>query len=106
MPPIPPTRQSTPVVAVVVHFRGADDTLACVASLRRQQPAPRIVVVDNVHDPAQQLVPELALDEMGDDGLFMAFSLKTPDALVERCRAAFERLRRAGRLPRPGSGQS
>lgn len=57
-------------------------------------------------DPAQQLVPELALDEMGDDGLFMAFSLKTPDALVERCRAAFERLRRAGRLPRPGSGQS
>ena len=35
---------------------------------------------------------------VGDDGLFMAFSLKTPDALVERCRAAFERLRRAGRL--------
>lgn len=47
MPPVPPTRQLTPVVAVVVHYRGADDTLACVASLRRQQPAPRIVVVDN-----------------------------------------------------------
>lgn len=34
--------------AVVVHYRGSDDTLRAVASLRRQRPAPQpIVVVDN-----------------------------------------------------------
>lgn len=41
------TDHGASVTAVVVHYRGADDTLACVASLRRQQPAPRVVVVDN-----------------------------------------------------------
>lgn len=57
-------------------------------------------------DPALQLKAELKLEEIGDNGLYMAFSLGTSDALVERCRQAFERLRRAGRLPRVGRGGS
>lgn len=51
-------------------------------------------------DPARQLTVELPLHELGDKGLYMAFSRATPDALVERCREAFERLRRDGRLAR------
>jgi len=35
------------VVAVVVHYTDAASTLRCIASLRAQRPAPRIVVVDN-----------------------------------------------------------
>ncbi len=56
-------------------------------------------------DPDQQLTAELKLDELGGDGLYMAFSLNTPDALVERFREALDALRREGRLPRPGSGK-
>ncbi|MCZ4303871.1 transporter substrate-binding domain-containing protein [Zoogloeaceae bacterium G21618-S1] len=57
-------------------------------------------------DPAVTLKAELRLEEIGDGGLYMAFSLGTADALVERCRQAFERLRRAGRLPRASQGGS
>lgn len=38
---------ATACAAVVVHYRDAASTLRCVASLRRQRPAPWIVVVDN-----------------------------------------------------------
>lgn len=34
-------------VAVVVHYRDADSTQRCIASLRAQDPAPCVVVVDN-----------------------------------------------------------
>ncbi|KAA3654590.1 MAG: amino acid ABC transporter substrate-binding protein [Proteobacteria bacterium] len=57
-------------------------------------------------DPAQQLKAELTLHELGGDGLYMAFSHNTPDALVERVRRAFEALRRDGRLARLGAGGS
>ncbi|TVT51062.1 MAG: transporter substrate-binding domain-containing protein [Denitromonas halophila] len=57
-------------------------------------------------DPDTQLKAELKLDEIASNGLYMAFSLATPDAVVERCRQAFERLRRAGRLPGQKSGGS
>ncbi|MFT4511552.1 MAG: N-acetylglucosaminyl-diphospho-decaprenol L-rhamnosyltransferase [Planctomycetota bacterium] len=33
--------------AVVVHYRNAEDTLACIASLRQQAERPGIVVIDN-----------------------------------------------------------
>jgi len=48
-------------------------------------------------DPAN-LHAELRLQELGGDGLYMAFSLDTPDALVERCRRALEAVRSDGRL--------
>jgi GT2 family glycosyltransferase len=38
---------ATAVAAVVVHYRGAHDTLACVRSLRAQGEDLRIVVIDN-----------------------------------------------------------
>lgn len=57
-------------------------------------------------DPAQQLKAELKLHELGGDGLYMAFSHNTPDALVARVRRAFETLRRDGRLARLGAGGS
>jgi GT2 family glycosyltransferase len=38
---------SADVVAVVVHYRGADDTLACVQSLRAHAAGTPVVVVDN-----------------------------------------------------------
>src|SRR5262249_54314110 len=43
----PRTATATAVAAVVVHYRGAHDTLACVESLRAQGEALRIVVIDN-----------------------------------------------------------
>jgi N-acetylglucosaminyl-diphospho-decaprenol L-rhamnosyltransferase len=45
-----PTARTAPpatCAAVVVHYRDAASTLRCVESLRRQQPSPWIVVVDN-----------------------------------------------------------
>jgi polar amino acid transport system substrate-binding protein len=49
-------------------------------------------------DPAQVLVRALPLPDLGgSDGLYMAFSLKTPDAVVERFRAGLEAVRRSGR---------
>ncbi|MFK7742464.1 MAG: glycosyltransferase family 2 protein [Planctomycetota bacterium] len=39
--------QLAAVAAVVVHYRNATDTLACVASLAAQEPRPHIFVVDN-----------------------------------------------------------
>lgn len=48
-------------------------------------------------DPEQMLVRALPLpDLMQDEGLNMAFSLKTPDAVVERFRRSLETLRRNG----------
>jgi N-acetylglucosaminyl-diphospho-decaprenol L-rhamnosyltransferase len=41
------TTTATAVAAVVVHYRGAHDTLACVQSLRAQGENLRIVVIDN-----------------------------------------------------------
>jgi len=43
----PRTATATAVAAVVVHYRGAHDTLACVESLRAQREELRIVVIDN-----------------------------------------------------------
>ncbi|MBT0963672.1 substrate-binding periplasmic protein [Denitromonas iodatirespirans] len=57
-------------------------------------------------DPAQQLKAALRLHELGGDGLYMAFSHNTSDAVVERFRRAFEALRRDGRLARLGMGGS
>lgn len=49
-------------------------------------------------DPAQVLVRALPLPDLGgSDGLYMAFSLKTPDAVVERFRAGLEAVRKSGR---------
>ncbi len=48
-------------------------------------------------DPAS-LHAELRLQELGGDGLYMAFSRNTPDELVERCRRALEAVRADGRL--------
>lgn len=48
-------------------------------------------------DPERVLVRALPLpDLMQDDGLNMAFSLKTPDAVVERFRKSLEAIRRNG----------
>lgn len=57
-------------------------------------------------DPAQQLKAALQLHELGGEGLYMAFSHTTSDAVVERFRRAFEALRRDGRLARLGVGGS
>lgn len=57
-------------------------------------------------DPAQQLKAALQLHELGGEGLYMAFSHTTSDAVVERFRRAFEALRRDGRLARLGAGGS
>ena len=48
-------------------------------------------------DPTQVLHRALALPDLGTHGLGMAFSLKTPDATVERFRAGLQRLRDSGR---------
>lgn len=48
-------------------------------------------------DPAKTLVRALALPELGgDDGLYMAFSLKTPAPLVARLRQALQRIHENG----------
>jgi polar amino acid transport system substrate-binding protein len=48
-------------------------------------------------DPAQVLVRALPLPDLAqDEGLSMAFSVKTPDALVERLRKGLETVRRNG----------
>jgi polar amino acid transport system substrate-binding protein len=48
-------------------------------------------------DPAQVLVRALPLPDLAqDEGLSMAFSAKTPDALVERLRRSLETVRRNG----------
>lgn len=49
-------------------------------------------------DPARMLRPALSLPDLGgDDGLNMAFSLKTSDALVERFRQGLQAIRGNGR---------
>ena len=49
-------------------------------------------------DPARALVRVMPLPDLGgNDGLYMAFSLNTPDATVARFRAALESVRRNGR---------
>lgn len=48
-------------------------------------------------DPARMVVRTLALPDLGnDDGLHMAFSQKTPDAVVERFRKGLEAIRKNG----------
>jgi polar amino acid transport system substrate-binding protein len=48
-------------------------------------------------DPAQVLMRALPLPDLSqDEGLSMAFSLKTPDALVDRLRKSLETVRRNG----------
>ena len=48
-------------------------------------------------DPARMVVRALSLPELdGDFGLYMAFSPKTPDALVERFRQGLEKIRSNG----------
>jgi polar amino acid transport system substrate-binding protein len=48
-------------------------------------------------DPARILQRALALPDLGSEGgLDMAFSLKTPDALVERFRKGLDAIRRNG----------
>jgi polar amino acid transport system substrate-binding protein len=48
-------------------------------------------------DPAKVLVRNLALTDLGSTGVLdMAFSLKTPDALVERFRKALETIKKNG----------
>jgi polar amino acid transport system substrate-binding protein len=52
-------------------------------------------------DPAQVLVRALALPDLSQDGgIGMAFSLKTPDALVERFRTALEKRKKNGTYER------
>lgn len=49
-------------------------------------------------DPAKTLVRSLHLPDLGgNDGLYMAFSLKTPDAVVERFRKGLEAVKKSGR---------
>lgn len=52
----------TTCAAVVVHYRGAQQTLDCLASLAAQRPTPEVVVVDNgsPDGSGQQLEHELA----------------------------------------------
>ncbi|MFN3986247.1 MAG: substrate-binding periplasmic protein [Rhodocyclaceae bacterium] len=47
-------------------------------------------------DPATVAERALALPDLGDGGLYMAFSRNTPDALVERFREALQRIREDG----------
>lgn len=48
-------------------------------------------------NPDETAVPQLSLDDLGADGLWMAFSRSTPDEVVERFRQALTRLRADGR---------
>ncbi len=47
-------------------------------------------------DPAQHLARSYAIRELSDDGLYMAFGAKTPDALVERLRKALATIKTNG----------
>ncbi|OGB52642.1 MAG: amino acid ABC transporter substrate-binding protein [Burkholderiales bacterium RIFOXYC12_FULL_60_6] len=47
-------------------------------------------------EPAQTLASSYAIPELSDDGLYMAFGTKTPDALVERLRKALATLKANG----------
>jgi len=47
-------------------------------------------------DPAKILVRALPLPELGDGGMYMAFSAKTPDALVERFRKGLAAIKKNG----------
>ena len=42
------------------------------------------------------LARSLAINDLGGDGYYMAFSLNTPDALVERMRKALAAIKRNG----------
>lgn len=47
-------------------------------------------------DPAQSLARSLVLQDLGNPGYYMAFGLKTPDALVERMRRGLEVIKSNG----------
>lgn len=47
-------------------------------------------------DPERMLARSFRIHDLGDDGYYMAFGAKTPDALVERFRAGLETIRRNG----------
>ncbi len=47
-------------------------------------------------DPAQSLARSYAIRELSNDGLYMAFGPKTPDALVERLRQALAKIKQNG----------
>lgn len=47
-------------------------------------------------DPGSMLARSLAISDLGGDGYYMAFSLNTPDALVERVRKALQTIKRNG----------
>ena len=47
-------------------------------------------------DPTNMLARSLAINDLGGDGYYMAFSLNTPDALVERMRKALAAIKRNG----------
>ena len=47
-------------------------------------------------DPTTMLARSLAINDLGGDGYYMAFSLNTPDALVERMRKALAAIKRNG----------
>lgn len=47
-------------------------------------------------DPARSLTRSLAIPDLGNPGYYMAFGLKTPDALVERLRKGLEAVKSNG----------
>ena len=47
-------------------------------------------------DPVKMLVPAYRLTDLGSDGYYMAFGIKTSDALVERFRMGLEAIKRNG----------
>lgn len=47
-------------------------------------------------DPAKVLVPAYHFSDLGSDGFYMAFGLKTPDAFVERFRKGLEAIKKNG----------
>lgn len=61
------SRPHAAVAAIVVHYRGLDDTLACVASLREHAPAATVFVIDNASPDGSGR--ELARRVGGDPGV-------------------------------------
>jgi N-acetylglucosaminyl-diphospho-decaprenol L-rhamnosyltransferase len=57
--------------AIVVTWQGGEATRRCVASLRAQRPAPRVVIVDNGSDAAERGALEAAYAGQGDVDLVL-----------------------------------
>jgi len=57
--------------AIVVTWQGGEATRACVASLRRQRPAPLVVVVDNASDADEREALRSALGSLPDVRLLL-----------------------------------